>query len=471
MKIRFHQEADFFYKKILNFIKTKNMKIRCLFLSLFFILSCNPKQKTTQETKEERNERMAWWRDATFGMFIHWGLYSIPAGEWEDKTVEKGKVGEWIMHYLDIPVNDYEKLAKQFNPTYFDAEEWVATAKNAGMKYIVITSKHHEGFALWDSEVSDYDIMDASPFKRDLLKELSDACEKAGIKLCFYHSIMDWHHPDAESPKDYAHQNNPNANWERYRDEYLIPQLTELVTKYKPAVLWFDGEWIPEWTEEQGQDLYRYLMDLDPNLIINNRIGKGRQGMSGMNAYANAAGDFGTPEQEILEGTSTYDWEACMTMNDTWGYRKDDDNWKSASELLYNLIDVTAKGGNYLLNVGPMANGLIPKASVERLDTMGAWLKSNGEAIYNTQSQKQYKEESTYFTLSADGRYLYAIFTEAPKENFNLKSVTPLAGSKISHLASDKIITWTYDSQEGLQGKFPEIADFGVAQTLKIQIK
>ena len=152
--------------------------------------------------------------------------------------------------------------------------------------------------------------------------------------------------------------------------------------------MWFDGEWIPEWTEKQGKDLYKYLMELDPKLIINNRISKAREGMSGMNKYDDAAGDFGTPEQEILEETSDYDWESCMTMNDTWGYRKDDDNWKSSEQLIYNLIDVTAKGGNYLLNVGPMANGEIPKESIARLKDIGNWVKINGCLLYTSPSPR-----------------------------------------------------------------------------------
>ena len=208
------------------------------------------------------------------------------------------------MHSLDIDISEYEKLANEFNPIKFDASKWVKIAKDAGMKYIVITSKHHDGFSLWDSKVSDYDVIDASPYKRDILMELTNAANEAGIKMCFYYSIMDWHHPDAESPKDYKHQNNPDANWDNYRENYMIPQITELVKKYKPAVLWFDGEWIPEWTEKQGKDLYKYLMELDPKLIINNRISKAREGMSGMNKYDDAAGDFGTPEQEILEELS-----------------------------------------------------------------------------------------------------------------------------------------------------------------------
>lgn len=411
---------------------------------LFFILTSHlafAQKDYTVETKSDKDARMQWWRDATFGMFIHWGAYAVPAGVYQGKEV-KG-VGEWIMHTANIPIPEYEEYVRQFNPQQFNAKQWVSIAKQAGMKYIVITSKHHDGFGLWDSKVSRYDIMDASPYQRDILKELSEACKAEGIKLCFYHSIMDWHQPDAESKKDYTHQQTEKPDWNRYRDTYLKPQLKELVEKYDPAVLWFDGEWIPEWTEEQGKELYNWLRAMKPNLIINNRVGKGRQGMQGMNAYANAAGDFGTPEQEILEGTSDSDWESCMTMNDTWGFKKNDLNWKSSKMLIDNLIDIAAKGGNYLLNVGPEASGLIPQASVERLAEMGKWLKVNGEAIYGTHSRKQYKEgDQVRFTVSKDGMYTYAIITGHKDYKVALQSVKPAAGSKVRMLGVKSPLPW-----------------------------
>jgi alpha-L-fucosidase len=216
----------------------------------------------------------------------------------------------------------------------FDAKQWVSIAKDAGMKYIVITSKHHDGFALWDSKVSDYDIM-ATPFKRDILKELADACREQGIRLCFYHSIMDWHHDDAQGARDPNYDNRKgeaNPNWARYRENYLKPQLKELLTNYGDiGVLWFDGEWVPDWTEDQGKDLYNFVKQLQPNIIINNRVGKGRKGMQGMSRDPNAAGDFGTPEQEVPATgfPAGVDWESCMTMNNTWGFKKNDHNWKS----------------------------------------------------------------------------------------------------------------------------------------------
>lgn len=415
---------------------------------------------------QQKDSRMEWWRDATFGMFIHWGAYAVPAGIYEGKEV-KG-IGEWIMHNAKIPIPVYEGYVKQFNPTSFNATEWVAIAKSAGIKYIVITSKHHDGFCLWDSKITNYDIMDAAPFKRDILKELSDACKEAGIKMCFYHSIMDWHQPDAESPKGYAHQINPNANWAKYREEYLKPQLKELIEKYDPAVLWFDGEWIPEWTEDQGKDLYTFLRNLKPDLIINNRVGKGRAGMQGMNKYKDAAGDFGTPEQEILEGTTDQDWESCITMNDTWGFKKNDHNWKSTQVLIDQLVDIAAKGGNYLLNVGPTAEGFIPEPSVERLKQMGDWLKINGEAIYATNSRKQYKEGDAKFTVSKDGKYTYAIVKAKSGNVIELTSVTPVDGSKIQLLGLKKPVKWTNENGK-VKITLPDVlpSEYGVILKMK----
>ncbi|MBN2473628.1 MAG: alpha-L-fucosidase [Pirellulales bacterium] len=313
------------------------------------------------ESKEATDQRMAWWRDAKFGMFIHWGLYAIPAGEWKGRKVPG--IGEWIMDRGHIPVQEYAPLQKQFNPVKFDAAKWVGIAKRAGMKYIVITSKHHDGFCLFDSKLTDYDVMGA-PFQRDIMKELADECHKQGIQICWYHSIMDWYQPDAKG-----------ANFPKYA-EHLRGQLKELLTNYgKIGVLWFDGEWIGEWTEEQGRELEKTIRDLQPQLIVNNRIGKRKR----------SPGDFGTPEQEIpATGMPGWDWETCMTMNDTWGFKKDDHNWKSTDDIIRKLVDIVSKGGNFLLNVGPTAEGVIPQPSVERLAAVGKWLEVNGESIYGT---------------------------------------------------------------------------------------
>ncbi len=392
------------YTYIYKYWKNRNVLILAAVMCVLLATSCTQEEVKasdldSQKAKQEmvsrvepikpvllKGERMEWWREARLGMFIHWGLYAIPAGQWNGNKIQV--IGEWIMEKAQIPVAEYEKLAEQFNPVSFNADQWVRIAKDAGMKYIVITSKHHDGFCLWDSKVTDYDIMDATPFKRDILKELSDACRKEGIRLCFYHSIMDWHHPDAQAPfyPKYNDRTQTNANFPRYVETYLKPQIKELVINYGPlGVLWFDGEWVKDWTEPMGKDMYNYVRSLQPDIIINNRVGKGRKGMRPSSKTDEFAGDFGTPEQRIpATGLPGVDWETCMTINDTWGYKSYDDNWKSTEDLLHKLADIASKGGNFLLNVGPTAEGLIPAPSVERLAAIGKWMRINGESIYGT---------------------------------------------------------------------------------------
>ncbi len=316
-------------------------------------------------------DKMAWWRDARFGMFIHWGVYSEAAGVWDGKPVDG--VGEWIMYHGKIPPDKYAALAPRFSPVKFDALQWVQAAKAAGMKYIVITSKHHDGFCMWDSKLTTWDIIDATPFKRDPLKELAEACKAEGITLCFYHSIMDWSHPLAKK-----------ETWSAYR-EHMKGQLRELLTNYGTiGVLWFDGEWTPEWTVEHGRDLYSYIRELQPSIIVNDRVGKERDVTGGMKSSQGAVGDFGTPEQEIPSTGLGVDWESCMTMNDTWGFKHSDTNWKSTTTLVRMLSDCASKGGNFLLNVGPTGLGEIPQPSLDRLREVGEWLNINSEAIYAT---------------------------------------------------------------------------------------
>jgi alpha-L-fucosidase len=358
------------------------MQTRNLLVAVIVALLCFPAVLSAQpETKEQHDVRMQWWRDARFGLFIHWGLYSVPAGEWKGETNH----AEWIRETAQIPIHEYEKFLPQFNPVKFDATTWVRLAKEAGMKYIVITSKHHDGFCLFDSKETDFDVM-STPFKRDVMKELSDACAKEGMKMCWYHSIMDWHHPDY-LPRRQWEKDRPTegANFERYV-QYMKSELKELLTSYGPiGVLWFDGEWENTWTEPRGFDLYKYVRSLQPNIIINNRVGVARTGMEGFTPDGAFAGDFGTPEQQIpATGLPGVDWETCMTMNDHWGFNKNDHNWKSAEEILHILADIASKGGNFLLNIGPTAEGVFPPESIARLHDIGAWMKVNGEAIYGT---------------------------------------------------------------------------------------
>jgi alpha-L-fucosidase len=330
--------------------------------------------------RSEHAERMHWWREARFGLFIHWGLYAVPAGEWQGGT----DYGEWIRDSARIPLAEYERFQAQFDPVRFDPEAWVALAREAGMRYLVITSKHHDGFALFDSAVSDWDVM-GTPFRRDILAELSAACARGGVRFCTYHSIMDWHHPDYLPRRPWeTDRPSTGADYERF-EEYLHAQVREVITQYDPGVMWFDGEWESTWTHERGLELYELCRALDPDLIVNNRVDVHRGGMGGFSLAREAVGDFGTPEQEIpATGLPGVDWETCMTMNDHWGWNKSDRDWKSVETLVRNLVDVASKGGNYLLNVGPKADGTFPDEAIERLRGIGAWMQAHGAAIHGT---------------------------------------------------------------------------------------
>jgi alpha-L-fucosidase len=331
------------------------------------------------ESVYDRDKRMAWWREARFGMFIHWGLYAIPAGVWRGRCIPG--IGEWIMYNARIPVREYEKLAEKFNPTKFDARRWVHIAKEAGMKYIVITAKHHDGFCMFDTKYTDYNIVKATPFRRDPLKELAEACKDEGIRLGFYYSqTLDWHHPNGMG-NDWDYDLS-KQNFTEYLRTYVEPQIEELLTNYRPvAVLWFD---ITTPIPELARELRDLVRRISPETIINGRIG-GRIGRPtvpsrGLADYI-SMGDNQIPDRRIDD-----DWEVPMTLNDTWGYKSYDHNWKSPGRVIQILVEVVSKGGNLLLNVGPTAESEIPKPSVDVLLEVGRWLRRNGESIYGAKA-------------------------------------------------------------------------------------
>ena len=348
-------------------------------------------ERSVPQTSEQA-WRLAWFREAKFGLFIHWGLYAVPAGEWEGATDQ----GEWFMMSTHMSARQYAGLfAPRFDPVAFDPKGWARLAAAAGMKYVVLTAKHHDGFALWDTRQTDFNVVKATPFHRDVVREVADACRAEGLKFCLYYSDTDWRHPDFPArynPGFFHGDPRPEADLTQYL-AFMKAQLYELLTGYGPiSILWFDngggfggydmGEVM------HGQELVDLVHRLQPDCLVNNRAG--------------VPGDYGTPEQEIPPAVLNDPWETCMTMNKHWGYNRHDDAWKSAADLVHNLVDIVSKGGNYLLNVGPTPDGVIPPPAVERMEAMGRWLKVNGEAIYGAGPTPFGEELGTFSSTEKD---------------------------------------------------------------------
>jgi alpha-L-fucosidase len=344
------------------------------------------------ETKAERDARMAWFREARFGMFIHWGVYAV-AGE-QRNGGKNANLAAWWMHGYSMPVEKYKKFADEFNPTEYDPTFWAQLAKRAGMRYMVITSKHHDGFALFPSAVSDWDIADASPYGEDLIGPLADAARAEGIKFGLYYShAEDWTHPGGGKALylDRFKQRNDTfdpaigpywdeaqlGNFNDYLENIAVPQVGEILGRYQPDLLWWD---IPKGVRKEHADRLISLLKIVPDIVHNNRLGGGYMG------------DIATAEQNVPPTAFVgNDLEVCVTLNDVWGYNRHNTNWKSTDTLIEMLCDIVGKGGNFLLNIGPKPDGTFPQPCIDRLEEMGVWMQVNSESIHGTSASPFYK--------------------------------------------------------------------------------
>lgn len=429
------------------------MRLLLAFVSFLLLLSPAHAQKKAQEMERFRNEK--------FGLFIHWGLYSQTAGLWKGKP---SKGGEHFMLYERIPLKEYALIAKDFNPTDFNAREWVKAAKDAGMKYIVYTSKHHDGFAMYDSKCSDYNIVKCTSFKRDPLKELAEECKKQGMRLGIYYSLgRDWEDPDV--PTNWPEKAGRSNTWDypdedakvlsKYLERKAIPQIKELLTGYgEVAMMWFDTSEMV--TADQSTRIREIIESIQPNCLINHRIGNGK-------------GDYSIVEQKLTNKIDNRPWEACLTMGRNWGYNQFDTVYKSPEELIRHLADIVSKGGNLLLNIGPTDKGVFPEQTKPGLKAYQNWLEANGEAIYNTRPWINFgedfvagtkteklntefhdaefdgtpKERVPDFRFTSNGNDIYVIARDVQALNYTLKSFTPdIKVKKITLLESGKPVQW-----------------------------
>jgi alpha-L-fucosidase len=451
------------------------------------------KALNSSDAKQRGRDRF---NDNKYGMFIHWGLYSQCGGIWKGEKMEDGdgtgpKVAEWIMRRKEIPRAEYAELAKTFNPTKFNADEWVAIAKAAGMKYMVITSKHHDGFALFDSKVSDYNAVKATPFGRDIIRELEQACRKGGISFGVYYShALDWRDGGDSGMKDYCYHEKPQrelfvnkfdpapVKFDDYIANKSLPQVRELVNNYDLKEIWLDTPlYIPA---KYSFEFYKTIYDANPETLVSQRIGNG-------------FGDIGTPGDNVIpDEASENTWEGIATTNNSWGYKSYDTDWKSPTETLYWLLENVSKGGNFLLNVGPDGTGTIPPKSVENLVAVGEWLKVNGDAIYGTKPWKVTHEGPTGiaikgtehrdkhgfkldvtpedFWFTKKGDTLYAIAMTRPEgSTISIKSLKGLPISGIKVLGESGNAQWV-EKTDAVEITLPSLETKGVGYALEITV-
>ncbi len=421
-------------------MRTKFNSLWSLLIIFNILLSpgCSNVSREGQATEKEHN-RIQWWKDAKFGMFIHWGIYSVPAGNWNDQKTMGNS--EWIMNSLEIPVQEYEKFASEFNPRGFNADEWVAYAEKTGAGYITVTAKHHDGFAMYDSRVNDYNIVKKTPFERDPIRELADACKKHGIKLCLYYSQdIDWHHPGGYGNTWDYNDSVFRQNVDRYYEEKCLPQIRELCTNYgEIGVFWFDTP--RSITREWSEKIYNLVKELQPGCIMNSRLG------NEMGDYL-IAGERGFPNWKVEEQP----WEVCQTICKSWGYNanlEDKQYWIPDSTLLRNLILTTSLGGNYLLNIGPDRNGEFPQKAKEVFDYIGNWMTANRESITGA-GPTPFNMVYDWGTSTTKGNLLYLHLFEQPEDN--LLRITGIMNTvKTAYLlgdADEKNLNLTQDQDE-----------------------
>jgi len=411
-------------------------------------------------------ERMAWWREARFGMFVHFGLYAILGGEWDGRT----DYGEWIRNNAKIPIDEYATLLGRFDPVRFDADRMARLAAAAGQKYLVITTKHHDGFCLWPTKHSAWNVAN-TPHRKDLMKSVVDACRAHGVKPCWYHSIMDWHHPDYLPRREWEAAARPptGAEFDRYVT-YLHAQCEELLTQYGDiGVMWFDGEWETTWTQELGKALLEHVNRLQPDCLVNSRVApqpqNGLEAREGKPTY----GDFGTPEQKIPDrGMPGVDWESCITMNGNWGFNRADKAFKPLPKLVEILVETSSKGGNLLLNVGPDGAGAIPPECVDRLQGLAAWMRTHGEAIHGT-SASPFEGAPFRATRKADS--LYCFLPAWPSSRYLLLPgvrTRPVSAQMLGQRTRDALPSRIVD--EGLLVTLPERPSDATCSVLTVRM-
>lgn len=460
------------------------MNLGITFILVLLLFSFSRCSQPSLKERPPKEERLDWWHDAKFGMFIHWGVYSMYGGVYKGNRQAYGDAA-WIENRCKIPVAEYREHAKDFNPVNYDPEAWVKMAKDAGMKYIIITAKHHDGFALFDSKASDWDVVDATVYGKDLLQPLVKACKKAGMRLGFYYSQANdwtnpggtvarrpmkqgWPNPDSAKIDQYTKEHNGSwdpvqetSTFDKYVDRVAVPQVTELLSNYGDvSILWWD--YATQMKSYQGALKLEKLLTIQPDIITNDRL------------HPDLKGDTKTPEQGIpnRDEVAGEDWETCMTMNNSWGYKCFDNKWKSSEKLIRNLVKIVGRGGNYLLNIGPRPDGSVPQESINRLKDIGAWMRVNGEAIYDTEASPLAElpwGECTSKELY-DKTILYLFVLDCPE---NRKLFIPNFKNEVisaSLLATGENVNINMLADE-LEIQVPELAPDTVVRVIKLKVK